>query len=114
MTQKILFHGHCYDKASPHGTAPMKKFLEQWTTEGVEEIPSGCCGMAGAFGYEEEHHAFSLSIGELTLFPTVRTMPEETALIANGFSCRSQIAFGTGRQPLHIAEWLAGTVGEPK
>ena len=72
----------------------------------VEVIDSGCCGMAGSFGYEVEHHALSMRMGELSLFPAVRDAAQETLLIANGFSCRHQIQDGTGRQSIHLARVL--------
>jgi Fe-S oxidoreductase len=69
-------------------------------------IPSGCCGMAGSFGYEEEHFDVSMQIGELVLFPTVRKQPEEVIIAAPGTSCRHQIKDGTGRIAKHPAEVL--------
>ena len=72
----------------------------------VKEIPSGCCGVAGSFGYEKEHYAFSMKIGELQLFPAVRASPE-ALIVASGTSCRSQIAQGTQRKALHLAEVIA-------
>ena len=64
-------------------------------------IPSGCCGMAGSFGYEKEHYALSMKIGELVLFPTVRNQPQEVEIVAAGTSCRHQIKDGTGRIAKH-------------
>jgi Fe-S oxidoreductase len=72
----------------------------------VEVIPSGCCGMAGSFGYEKEHWTVSQQIGELVLFPAVRSAPSETILAAPGTSCRHQIKDATGRIALHPAEIL--------
>jgi Fe-S oxidoreductase len=72
----------------------------------VEVIPSGCCGMAGSFGYEKEHYDLSMKIGELVLFPTVRKQPEEVIIAAPGTSCRHQIHDGTGRKALHPVEIL--------
>jgi Fe-S oxidoreductase len=72
----------------------------------VSLIPSGCCGMAGSFGYEEEHFAISQQIGELVLFPAVRSAPEETVFAAAGTSCRHQIKDATGRTALHPVEIL--------
>ena len=69
-------------------------------------IPSGCCGMAGSFGYEKEHYEFSMKIGELVLFPTVRETPESTLIAASGTSCRHQIKDGTKRTALHPVEIL--------
>ena len=70
----------------------------------VEEIPSGCCGMAGSFGYEKEHFELSMKIGEMVLFPAVRSVPADTLIAAPGTSCRNQIMDGTGRRALHPAE----------
>jgi Fe-S oxidoreductase len=69
-------------------------------------IPSGCCGMAGSFGYEKEHYELSMQIGELVLFPTVRKQPKEVIIAASGTSCRHQIKDGTGRKALHVVEIL--------
>jgi Fe-S oxidoreductase len=72
----------------------------------VSLIPSGCCGMAGSFGYEAEHFAVSQQIGELILFPTIRAAPADTLIAAPGTSCRHQIKDGTGRIALHPVEIL--------
>ena len=72
----------------------------------VHMIPSGCCGMAGSFGYEKDKFEVSMQIGELVLFPTVRQQPEEVIIAAPGTSCRHQIKDGTGRIALHPAEIL--------
>ena len=69
----------------------------------VKEIPSGCCGMAGSFGYEKEHYDLSMKIGEMVLFPAVREAAETTVISAPGTSCRHQIHDGTGRTALHPA-----------
>ena len=72
----------------------------------VEEIKSGCCGMAGAFGYEKEHYAVSMKVGELVLFPEIRKTSSEVIIAAAGTSCRQQIMDGTGRKALHPNEIL--------
>ena len=72
----------------------------------VETIPSGCCGMAGSFGYEKEHYELSMQIGELVLLPTVRKLSAETIIAAPGTSCRHQIKDGAGRKALHTVEIL--------
>jgi Fe-S oxidoreductase len=72
----------------------------------VEEIPSGCCGMAGSFGYEREHYDLSMKIGELVLFPAVRAMQTEEILAAPGTSCRHQIKDGTDKEAKHPVEIL--------
>ena len=72
----------------------------------VEIIPSGCCGMAGSFGYEKEHYDLSMQIGELVLLPAVRQQPEEVILAAPGTSCRHQIKDGSGKTAQHPMEIL--------
>ncbi|TAE48429.1 MAG: hypothetical protein EAZ89_15295, partial [Bacteroidetes bacterium] len=74
--------------------------------------PSGCCGMAGSFGYEAEHYDLSMQVGELVLFPAVRSASEDTLIAAPGTSCRHQIADGTGRKALHPVEVLWGALKE--
>ncbi|MFY0689931.1 MAG: FAD-binding protein [Cyclobacteriaceae bacterium] len=97
----IKIHGHCHQK-SLYGTASMKKLLGQ-NGHTVSEIPSGCCGMAGSFGYEKEHYELSRKIGEEVLFPAVREMKDES-LVACGFSCRHQIEDFTEVKPKHWVE----------
>jgi len=70
----------------------------------VGEIPSGCCGMAGSFGYEKEHFGLSMKIGEMVLFPAVRSASADAIIAAPGTSCRNQIFDGTGRRALHPVE----------
>ena len=98
--KEILLHGHCQQKAVA-STQPTIKMLELPENYNVEEIPSGCCGMAGAFGYEKEHFELSNKIGEMVLFPAVRKAKSETIISAPGTSCRHQIKDGTGRKALH-------------
>lgn len=105
-TEKIIkMHGHCQQKAiaSTLPTIRALSFPENYT---VEEIKSGCCGMAGAFGYEKEHYDMSMKVGELVLFPAVRNSAEEIIIAAPGTSCRHQIKDGTGRKALHPVEVL--------
>jgi Fe-S oxidoreductase len=71
-----------------------------------ESLDSGCCGLAGSFGYEADHYEISMQIGERVLLPAVRSTPPETLVVADGFSCREQIAHATGRRALHLAEVL--------
>ncbi len=101
----IKLHGHCQQKAMSSLT-PTKKMLSLPENYTVQLIPSGCCGMAGSFGYEKEHYDISMKIGELVLFPTVRKQPEEVLIAAPGTSCRHQIHDGTGRKALHPVEIL--------
>jgi Fe-S oxidoreductase len=102
----VFFHSHCHQK-SLVGAEPSLMVLKGVRGFGVKEIDSGCCGMAGAFGYEKEHYAFSMKIGELRLLPAVRNTPESALIVASGFSCRSQILHGTGRNALHLAEAIS-------
>ena len=101
----IKLHGHCQQKALSSLT-PTKKILTQLGGNEVHLIPSGCCGMAGSFGYEREHFDISMKIGELVLFPLVRKQPEEVVIAAPGTSCRHQIKDGTGRKAVHPVEIL--------
>ena len=101
----IKLHGHCHQKALSSLT-PTKKSLSLPANYEVHLIPSGCCGMAGSFGYEVEHYEVSMKIGELVLFPTVRKQAEEVIIAAPGTSCRHQIKDGTGRIAQHPAEIL--------
>lgn len=101
--QLIKVHGHCHQKALS-SMVPTKKILSVLPNTKVHMIPSGCCGMAGSFGYEAEHFEVSIKIGELVLFPTVREQPEEVIIAAPGTSCRHQIKDGTGRKAKHPVE----------
>ncbi|PID93351.1 MAG: FAD-binding oxidoreductase [Bacteroidetes bacterium] len=101
--QSILLHGHCQQKAVA-STLPLREMLSFPKAYDVEEIPSGCCGMAGAFGYEKEHYSLSQKVGELVLLPAVRNAKETTLIVAPGTSCRHQIKDGTGRTALHPVE----------
>ncbi len=105
--RRVLIHGHCHQK-SLFGTSAMKEILTRVPELSVEEIDSGCCGMAGSFGYEKEHQDLSLQIGEERLFPNIRKRPEGTAVVACGFSCRHQIADGTSVNAMHWVETLRG------
>jgi len=99
----ILLHGHCQQKAVA-STAPTIRMLSLPRNYSVEEINDGCCGMAGAFGYEKEHYDLSMKIGEMVLFPAVRAAEADTVIAAPGTSCRHHIADGTGRRALHPLE----------
>ncbi|WP_237390523.1 FAD-binding and (Fe-S)-binding domain-containing protein [Fulvivirga sediminis] len=101
----IKLHGHCHQKALS-SLVPTKKALSLPKNYQVQLIPSGCCGMAGSFGYEKEHFDISMKIGELVLFPTVRKQPKEVIIAANGTSCRHQIKDGTARKAMHTVEIL--------
>ena len=101
----IKVHGHCHQKALSTMVAP-KKMLSLPKNYEVHMIQSGCCGMAGSFGYEKEHYDVSMKIGELALFPAVRKQPEEVLVAAAGTSCRHQIKDGTSRDAMHPVEIL--------
>ncbi|TVP51760.1 MAG: FAD-binding oxidoreductase [Mongoliibacter sp.] len=103
--KKIKLHGHCHQKAlsSLSWTQKMLSLPENYE---VETIPSGCCGMAGSFGYEKEHYELSMQIGEMVLFPAVRDAALDTLIAAPGTSCRHQIADGTGKKAKHPVEIL--------
>lgn len=101
--KKVLLHGHCQQK-SIASTKPTIEVLSIPKNYIVEEIPSGCCGMAGSFGYENEHYDLSMKVGELVLFPTIRKEDEQTIICAPGTSCRHQIKDGTERTAIHPIE----------
>jgi FAD/FMN-containing dehydrogenase/Fe-S oxidoreductase len=103
--RNIKLHGHCQQKALS-SLAPSVKILSLPENYSVEIIPSGCCGMAGSFGYEKEHYELSMKIGELVLFPTVRKQSADTIIAAPGTSCRHQVKDGTGKIAKHPAEVL--------
>jgi Fe-S oxidoreductase len=101
----VYIHGHCHQK-SLSSTKFIKESLAIVPGFRIEEIPSGCCGMAGSFGYEKEHYEVSMKIGSLVLFPTVKKLGTEAIIAASGTSCRHQIKDGTGRKSQHTAEIL--------
>lgn len=103
--KRILIHGHCHQKALS-SMVHTKKILKAAPHLDVQLIPSGCCGMAGSFGYEKEHYEVSMKIGELVLFPKVREAEADTIILASGTSCRHQILDGTGKVARHIVEIL--------
>ena len=99
----IHIHGHCHQKAL-YGTGDMKQLLSGNAETEISEIPSGCCGMAGSFGYEKEHFELSRKIGEQVLFPAVRALDQNASLVACGVSCRQQIEHFTERKAVHWVE----------
>ena len=105
----IKFHGHCHQKALANQKSSFD-VLNLPENYKVTIIPSGCCGMAGSFGYEKEHYEVSMQIGEQTLFPAVRKASKATCISANGTSCRHQIKDGTGRVALHPISILKGAL----
>jgi Fe-S oxidoreductase len=104
LQASISIHGHCYQK-SLSSTKYIRRSLSL-ITDKVKEIPSGCCGMAGSFGYEKEHYDISMKIGGLVLFPTINQLDEKVIIAASGTSCRHQIKDGTGRVAKHTVEIL--------
>ncbi len=103
--REIRLHGHCQQKAVS-SVAVSAQLLSLPENYSVQTIASGCCGMAGSFGFEKEHYELSMQIGELVLLPTVRKQPDTTLIAATGTSCRHQIKDGTGRKALHPVEIL--------
>jgi FAD/FMN-containing dehydrogenase/Fe-S oxidoreductase len=102
--RKALLHGHCHQRALV-GTLPTVALL-RWAGFDVSEVDSGCCGMAGSFGFEKEHYDLSLAIGNRRLAPAVRAASDEVVIVAPGISCRQQIEHLTGRRAEHPAEVL--------
>jgi Fe-S oxidoreductase len=111
IRREVLLHGHCHQK-SLVGTAPVLKLLRMPPEFKVTELDAGCCGMAGAFGYESEHYEISLQIGEMRLFPAIREASPDTEIVASGLSCRQQIWHATARKARHFLEVLAGVLEE--
>jgi Fe-S oxidoreductase len=101
----ILLHAHCQQKAISSSASTIEMLSIPMNYK-VIEIPSGCCGMAGSFGYEKEHYVLSNKIGELVLFPEIRKAGENVIIAAPGTSCRHHIKDGTGRIALHPVEVL--------
>ena len=97
---RIVFHGHCHQKALA-GTKATVELLERVPGAEVVELDAGCCGMAGSFGFETEHYELSMQIGELRLFPALRREAAGTLVAATGVSCRQQISHGVGREARH-------------
>jgi len=105
LQQDALLHGHCHQKAFG-AMGAVERVLRLVPGLKVSSIESSCCGMAGSFGYEAEHYDMSLKMAELSLLPAVRRAGAETLIVADGTSCRQQIADGTERRALHVARVL--------
>jgi FAD/FMN-containing dehydrogenase/Fe-S oxidoreductase len=105
LGRKIILHGHCHQKALSdiHVASAILSLPKNFS---VRVLPTGCCGMAGSFGYEQEHFDVSMKIGDLVLFPAIKSEPNTTIIAASGTSCRHQVKDGTGRKALHPAEIL--------
>ncbi len=113
---RVLLHGHCYQKTQPpaddglpSGQQATEALLRAFGYE-VETVNSGCCGMAGSFGYEAEHYELSMQIGEMALFPAVRAATSDQIVVASGVSCRTQIESGTRRVALHPISLIANSL----
>ena len=111
LPAKALIHGHCHHKSLMKMTDE-ESVLTRMGIDWSAPAP-GCCGMAGSFGFDEDKYDVSMAIGELELLPAVRQAPADSLIIADGFSCREQIAQCTDRQALHLAEVIAMALREP-
>jgi FAD/FMN-containing dehydrogenase/Fe-S oxidoreductase len=102
LNRSVMLHGHCHHKA----VASLTDEEELLKAAGAElhSLDAGCCGMAGSFGFEADHYQLSMDVGELALLPAVRGASRDTIIVADGFSCREQIAQATGRRAIHLAE----------
>jgi Fe-S oxidoreductase len=105
IKKTIKVHGHCQQKALV-GLNDTVKALSLVPGYQVEALNTGCCGMAGSFGYENNHYDISMKIAEDRLFPALRAAGEDVGVAAPGTSCRHQIADGLGRQARHPIEWI--------
>ena len=103
---RALLHGHCHQKAFGL-VGDVSAVLALVPGLAVETVESSCCGMAGSFGYEAEHYDASMQMAELALLPAIRKAGAEDLIVADGTSCRHQIADGSNRQAVHVAEVLA-------
>jgi Fe-S oxidoreductase len=110
LERKALLHGHCHHKSIMRMTAE-DSVLRRIGVD-FHSPASGCCGMAGSFGFEHDKYKVSMAIGELELLPAVRRAPADCLIIADGFSCREQIAQGSDRRALHLAEVLHMALAE--
>jgi Fe-S oxidoreductase len=111
LSRKVLLHGHCHQKAvmkMSHEEALLRKMGAD-----LRSIDSGCCGMAGPFGFEKDKYAVAQAVGERVLLPAVRQSSEDTLIVSDGFSCREQILQATGRRAMHLAEALQYAKGRP-
>lgn len=104
LHRKVLLHGHCHHKAVMSLNA--EEAVLRSTGVELQSLDSGCCGMAGSFGFEREKYEVSRAVGERVLLPAVREASPQTLIVSDGFSCREQIAQLTGRRAFHLAEIL--------
>ena len=106
---RVLLHGHCHQKAllkMDHEEALLRKLGAE-----VQTLDSGCCGMAGPFGFQKDKFEVSQAVAERVLLPAVRRAAQDTLIVTDGFSCREQILQGTGRRAMHVAEVLRLSLG---
>ena len=103
--ENVALFGHCHQKAMI-GTSPAINILNRIPGITAKDIQSGCCGMAGSFGYTKDHYDISMDIGRERLFPAIKDLPNNTVIASEGFSCREQILHGTGQSALHLVEIL--------
>ena len=111
LQRKALIHGHCHHK-SLWGMSAEQKIIAQMGLD-AELLDSGCCGLAGSFGYEEHHYDVSMKIADRVLYPRVRQAERDTLIISDGFSCREQIMHGTRRHGMHLAEVIQMALHQP-
>src|SRR5207245_10624038 len=104
----VVLHGPRHHKAIA-GLDDEEELLERMGTE-LETLDSGCCGMSGSFGFEAEHREISMQIGELALLPAVRRASPDTLIVADGFSCREQLAQSTDRRAAHLAQAMSAAL----
>ena len=109
--KQVLLHGHCHQKAL-NVFSSVEKTLRLVPGMSVNTVESSCCGMAGAFGYSKDTAEVSMQMAELDLLPAVRSANDETLIVADGTSCRHQIAGGSSRDALHVAQVLAMALSE--
>ena len=108
--RRLMVHGHCHQKAAV-GMVPTLDVLAWVPGYELQPIDSGCCGMAGSFGYKAEHYDVSMAIGERVLFPAMREHPDD-GVVLSGISCRQQVLHGTGRAGRHPVQWLADALSD--
>jgi Fe-S oxidoreductase len=111
LKRKALIHGHCHHKAL-FGMSSEQKLIARMSVD-AELLDSGCCGLAGSFGYEENHYDVSMKVGERVLLPKVRAAGRDVLIVADGFSCREQIMHGTPRHAMHLAEVIQMALHQP-
>jgi Fe-S oxidoreductase len=109
--QKIVLHGHCHQK-SIVGLSSTRQVLSFPENYEVELLPTGCCGMAGSFGYEKQHYDLSQQIAKLVLFPRLLATKSSTIIASNGTSCRHQIKDGIDKEGLHLSEIMYNALAQ--